>query len=153
MQLHVPDPEADLPAPHVGVLAHQVRHQQRLRVDEVMTARHLAVVEPVPLPVEAELARGVQLRAVQQVPGEASLLQASYGPLLDDPGPGPLFDELPGLGLQHQAVHGGGPQDVADGQPGGSGAHDDDRETSGGACVRGRGGVGHALIMEAARRS
>jgi hypothetical protein len=31
---HVPDAEADRAAPDVGVLAHQVRHQQRLRIDE-----------------------------------------------------------------------------------------------------------------------
>jgi hypothetical protein len=130
---HVPDPETDPSAAYVGVLAHQVRHQQRLRVDEVVTAGQLAVGEPEPLAVEAELARGVQLRAVQQVPGEPALLQAPHGPFLDDSGPGPLFDELPGLGLQDQAVHGRRPQDVADGQPRGTGAHDDDRN-----AVRGR---------------
>ncbi len=130
---HVPDPEANLPAAYVGVLAHQVRHQQGLRVDKVVTARQLAVGETIPFTVEAELARGVQLRPVQQVPGEAPLLQGPHGPFLDDPGPGPLFDERAGLGLQHQAVHGGGPQDVADGQTGGTGAHDNDRETVRGA--------------------
>ena len=44
------------PPAHVRVLPHQVRHQQRLRIDEVMVPGQLGVPEPVALAVEAELA-------------------------------------------------------------------------------------------------
>ncbi len=147
VQPHVLHAETDVAAAYVGVLPYQVRHQQRLRVDEMVPARQVAVVEPVPLAAEAELARVVRLGPRRQVCRQAAPVEFAHGPFLDDARSRAGLDELPALGLQDHAVDGGCPQEGAHGEPGGPGAHDDDRSAFLG-CGVGAGGRGdHPRIM------
>jgi hypothetical protein len=71
--LHIPDAEPDVAVPHIGVLTHQIRDEQRLGVDVMVLPRQSTVGEAVSAAVEPELTRGVPLRLPQQVPGETSM--------------------------------------------------------------------------------
>ena len=126
VQRDVRDAEVDGTARFVRVGAEQVSDQQLLRIDVGVLPGQAAVAEDVPGAAQPKLALALELGVGEQAAGEAVTLQRPHHPLLDDARPGPLLDELPARGLQNDAVHPGGAQQPADGQPGHPGAHDHD---------------------------